>query len=350
MTVQKKLLDPQIPYPNNVSLYFHIPFCKKKCSYCDFVSYAGKEDLIDEYVDALIREFELLRSTFNFQLSTIYFGGGTPTLLKTSHFENIINTLICHLSLDICHSEISIEANPGTVSFEYLRELRILGINRISIGVQSFNDKHLKTLGRIHNSAEAIKAVEDARKAGFENISIDLIFAIPNQTLEEWKGDLQIALSLSPEHLSTYNLQIEEGTPLFERMTNNKIQRTNEDLDADMYEFTIDWLTANGFRHYEVSNFTKPGLECKHNINYWKMGSWIGIGTGAKSHIGKTNTSDAIFMGLRLIDGINKSLFKGFEKEVQDLCSQGLIEEFGQNIKLTRKGLLLGNLVFEKFV
>jgi len=350
------------------SLYIHIPFCKKKCSYCDFVSYAGKEDQIDEYVEAIIRELESQLSTFHSPLSTIYFGGGTPTLLKPKHFEEILT----HYPLRITHCEITVEANPGTINKEYLTTLRKLGTNRLSIGAQSFNDKHLKTLGRIHDSKQIHQAVEDARAAGFDNINLDLIFALPNQTLEEWKKDLSAAVSLCPEHLSTYNLQIEPGTELADRVENHELPVTSEDLDADMYEHTINYLKENGYNHYEISNFAKPGFECKHNINYWLNGNYIGIGTGAHSHIdGKRweNTSSveeylsssnyalpitqydaSIFMGLRLLDGIPIEKFAGYMDQVRSLTKEGLLEESNGNIKLTKKGLFLGNLVFEKFV
>lgn len=382
MTTEHQSASPPAPQSLNIvdSIYIHIPFCKQKCSYCDFVSYAGKEDLIDTYVDALVCELESQRSTLYAPLSTIYFGGGTPTLLEPKHFEIILNTLDSRkLKVDSRAEEITIEANPGTVDKEYLAELRKLGINRISFGVQSFNDKHLQLLGRIHDSKQIYLAVEDARSAGFDNISLDLIFAIPNQTLEEWKEDLKAAVSLCPEHVSTYNLQIEENTKLFDLVTHYSLPVTSQDLDADMFEFTIDYLSANGYKHYEISNFAKPGFECKHNINYWMMKNWLGIGAGAHSHVNgmrwantnsieeyinsrpasrithhdssrTTHQREAIFMGLRLLDGLDKNKFKGFESEVADLKKDGLLEELDNKLRLTKKGLFLGNLVFEKFV
>jgi len=365
------------------------------------VSYARKEDLIDDYVEALIKDISSQFSNLYFPLSTIYFGGGTPTLLKPKHFEKILKALESRkLKADSRAQEVSIEANPGTVSLEFLKKLHNIGINRLSLGAQSFNDKYLKYLGRIHNSKQIYQAFENAKEAGFENINLDLIFAIPGQTLEEWKEDLAEALSLKPEHLSTYNLQIEEGTPLWgntkseilnpKQIPISKSKIINEDLDANMYELTIETLTSVGFKHYEISNFAKPGFECQHNINYWKMGNWLGIGAGAHSHVngkhwentsnveeyigsggvrrngcrlapdvshdlpagrqGATDQRETLFMGLRLLDGINKAHFIGFEKEIVELKQQGLLEESGDNIRLTKKGLFLGNLVFEKFV
>jgi len=367
--------------PENLinSIYIHIPFCKQKCSYCDFVSFSGKENLIDAYVDKLNGEIlNCCRNAINRVPTTIYFGGGTPTLLQPEHFRKIIDS-IKNTELGAQNTEnrgeITIEANPGTVNREYLKALRDLGINRISLGAQSFNDKHLKTLGRIHDSKQICKAVEDAKSAGFGNISIDLIFAIPNQTLDEWKYDLEQAIKLEPTHISTYNLQIEEGTPLFEKIKTP----FSEELDADMYEYTIDFLKSYGYKHYEISNFAKPAFESKHNLNYWQNGNYLGIGAGAHSHIdGKrwsnpeaieeylandyrrdainrvstiaTDQSETILMGLRLIDGIPIEKFKGYEEKVSKLIGQGLLEQKNNKIKLSKRGLMLANLVFENFV
>jgi len=386
------------------SLYIHIPFCKKKCNYCDFVSYAGKEGMIQEYVNSLTQELKHVKLAGNLPLpegegldaiETTYFGGGTPTLLSPQHFERIFNALTPYPPLPMGEgeqkgvrvSEITIEANPGTVSRSYLKELKQLGINRISLGAQTFSDRHLKTLGRIHNSKQIYQAVEDARSAGFDNINLDLIFALPDQTLDELKEDIKQALSLQTEHLSTYNLQIEEGTPLFS--TGFKV---NEELDAAMFEYTIETLTANGYGHYEISNFAKPGKECRHNVNYWKNGNYIGIGAGAHSHVnGKrwANTDslgdyirsfivvdarmearksivdsrktsidtsieadkrDSLFMGLRLLAGLSVDSFTGFEAELSDLIDQGLLEQKNGLVKLSKRGLFMANLVFERFV
>lgn len=346
------------------SLYIHIPFCKQKCNYCDFVSYAGKEELIDEYVKSLIRELEPLLSTFDYQLSTVYFGGGTPTLLSPKHLDKIISTLIEHCKLKIENSEISIEANPGTANKTKLKELRQLGINRLSMGVQSFNDIHLKTLGRIHDAKTALKFYEDARAAGFDNINLDLIFALPNQTLAEWQQDLKTAISIAPEHLSCYCLE-------------GKMAQHNEDLELAMYEHTINTLTKAGFEHYEISNFARPGFECQHNIVYWKNENYFGIGAGAHSHVdGKrwanpnsiedylnnaprishndshlaTAQRETLFMGLRLLKGLPSEKFQGFEQEVAELIESGLLIRENSHIKLTKKGLYLANEVFERFV
>ncbi len=356
------------------SLYVHLPFCKKKCNYCDFVSYAGKEDLIDEYVKTLTRHLQALPPLpegEGTRIKSIYFGGGTPTLLESRHFEKILETVPRPSS----HVEITIEANPGTADKAKLKALRKLGINRISIGAQSFNDQHLKTLGRIHNSKDIFKFYDDARSAGFENINLDLIFALPDQTLAEWKNDIKTAINLEPNHLSTYNLQIEEGTPLYLQLTTNNLQLPDEETELAMYEFAIETLVSAGFNHYEISNFAKSGFECKHNLNYWKNGNYIGIGAGAHSHVNGERWAnpnsveeylvprpssiapgqgpdqcETLFMGLRLLEGLPTNKFHGFEKELTELIESGLLTKQNSHVKLTRKGLYLANEVFEKFV
>jgi len=380
-TTHNQTHNPE-PITHPLSLYLHIPFCKKKCNYCDFVSFAGKENLIDDYVNTLCDEITFQLTTYNLPFTTVYFGGGTPTLLKPEHFKQILSAISSHYlpcrqagALPITRLEISIEANPGTVNEKYLAELRKFGINRISIGAQSFNNQHLKYLGRIHNEQDIFNAVKDAKAAGFKNINLDLMFCLPNQTMEEWKDDLSKALSLNPTHLSTYNLQFEKNTPLYKDKDKDKDKNEDrEDLDADMFEYTIKTLKENGFDHYEISNFAKPGFECQHNIIYWKNGDYLGVGCGAHSHLNGErweNTSslndyilkkkvsskqiadtrkETIFMGLRLLDGIGQNKFAGFEKEVDDLIGQGLLEKSGNNIKLTGKGLMLANIVFERFI
>jgi len=328
------------------SLYIHIPFCKRKCNYCDFHSFAGREDEIDAYVEKLVQEIGNVETQNFVSLQTIYIGGGTPTLLSVKHFERILKAIMPNEECRMPNLEITTEANPGTVSLPYLKELRRLGINRLSLGAQSFNDKHLKTLGRIHTAQEIYQAVEDARTAGFDNINLDLIYALPDQTLDDLKSDIKEALSLNPEHLSVYNLQIEENTPLYGQLSSCP---TDEDLEADMYEHLIDTLTANGYEHYEISNFAKPGFRCQHNVNYWKNGNWIGIGDGAKSNEDKEG-KNTLFLGLRMLEGLPTEKFAGYEKEVAELRKDGLLAEENGNYKLTRKGLFLANLVFEKFV
>lgn len=326
---------------DSFSLYIHIPFCKKKCHYCDFHSFAGREDEIDEYVDRIAADMKSVRPRYIAALRTVYIGGGTPTLLSPSHFEYLIS----NIEYPISNIEFSVEANPGTVSLPYLRKIRQQGINRLSIGAQTFNNLQLKTLGRIHTAQEIYQAVEDARRAGFDNINLDIMYALPGQTFGEVKSDIKEALSLDTEHLSVYNLQIEEGTPLYGQL----LSRPSEDLEADMYACVIDTLTASGYDHYEISNFAKPGFRCQHNMNYWKNGNWIGIGDGAKSNEDREG-KNTLFLGLRMLEGLPKEKFTGYETEVAELLKDGLLMEDKSNYKLSRRGLFLANRVFEKFV
>ncbi len=336
--------SPQIPH-----LYIHIPFCKNKCPYCNFISFDNKEILLDQYVDSLVNEIKLQLTTNNLQLTTIYFGGGTPSLLEPKHIKSILAP--CNLTLD---PEISLETNPATANYEKLKAFRKLGVNRLSIGAQSFSNRHLKTLGRIHSAEDIYKTFEDARKAGFDNIGIDIMYSLPNQTLEEFKKDVEAVLKLDPEHISLYDLETER-VPSYELLV------PDNDTEANMFEYAIESFAKAGYKHYEISNFAKPGRECQHNIAYWLNKNYLGVGTGAHSHVdGKRwdnngpvecdEKRETIFMGLRLLDGISKDKFKGFEKEVSELKGQGLLEETETNIRLTKKGLFLANLVFEKFV
>ncbi|NQT26999.1 radical SAM family heme chaperone HemW, partial [candidate division KSB1 bacterium] len=292
----------------------------------------------------------------------------------------IISTIISHSSLDISHLEVSIEANPGTADKAKLKALHELGINRLSIGAQSFNNHHLKVLGRIHTAEETFRFYDDARSVGFDNINFDLIFALPDQTLDEWKKDLQTAINLNPDHLSTYDLVLHENSPLKSLLRTQNSELPTEETELAMYEHTIETLIAAGFKHYEIGNFAKSGFECQHNIVYWKNGNYLGIGAGAHSHVdgkrwansnsieeylkgapripqddlpaGKAGSphATAIFMGLRLLDGLEVEKFNGFEKEVAELIEDGLLRRENNHYKLTRRGLYLGNLVFERFV
>jgi len=270
------------------AFYIHIPFCRKKCGYCDFVSadYADKTtDYTDRYLQALSKEisFHFPLPTSYFPL-TIYIGGGTPSVLSEKQIVFLFKTILAHLTK--CASEkieITFEINPESITEQKLKILKDYGVNRLSIGLQSFNDMILKFLGRVHTVKDFLSCYESARKIGFKNINIDLIFGIPGQTVKTWQRTLKCALQLKPEHISTYSLTIEKGTRFFETGL-----RKDDDADADMYEFAIHYLKKNGYHHYEISNFSrasKPGFECKHNINYWKNGEYLGFGLGAVSYI-----------------------------------------------------------------
>jgi|LSQX01.2.fsa_nt_gb oxygen-independent coproporphyrinogen-3 oxidase len=363
-----------------IGLYIHIPFCLKKCSYCDYISYTGyQEDIFTKYIEALTQEIYSRRSLFLKGISTIYIGGGTPSLLSPSHFDKLfshIYKLGIPFSRDI---EVSIETNPATVSIEKLQSFRKVGINRISIGAQTFDNQLLLTLGRIHSPEDIVLTYQMCKEAGFKNINLDLIFALPGQNIKMWEKDLEKAVSLEPEHFSIYGLQVEENTPLWQEKQKGLLVLPNEDEEADMFIFALQYLSNKGFHRYEVSSFSKKGKECKHNINYWQNGNYVGLGVAAHSHYNgrrSANTSslkdylrepsnsivqdivgnsrsikeETIFLGLRMLKGVKKELFKGYEKEVLELLQNGLIEEKKGRYKLTDKGFLLGNRVFEKFV
>ena len=379
-----------------LSLYVHIPFCIKRCIYCDFVSGIYDPEKAFAYIEALKKE--ILEIPNGTPLATLYIGGGTPTALSVDTLSDLINCISGHFDF-IENHEATIEANPGTLDKEKLQAIRSAGINRISLGAQSFNDDELSFLGRIHNHEEAEQAVHLSRDAGFENIGIDLIYGLPGQGVNSWRKTLERAVSLKPEHISAYELTVEKGTLLYKyfREGVEKPGHPDEDKIIGMYNHAIDYLTANGFIHYEISNFGMPDYFSRHNLNYWDRGEYYGTGLGAHSFInGKRfyNTSDldeyiktiseskspmkdsekiteekalseAIFLGLRKTEGVNvesffrrynKNILSLFHKEIRDLQEAGLIEirgascSYETNVRLTKKGLMLSNEVFEKFI
>lgn len=270
-----------------LSIYIHIPFCKRKCIYCDFYSitslnnfqtyFSALESEIDSYISSLVRSYNI---------RSIYFGGGTPTIVPPIYLERIINKISKSFKInnDI---EISIESNPGTITKENLISYRNMGINRISIGVQSFSDNDLRFLSRIHNRKDAIDAIEQSLKSGFDNINIDLIFNLPFQNRYSWLENLKTAVNLPVSHISAYSLIIEEGTPIYKMIINGDIKIKNEDHDSELYLSTINFLNEKGFYIYEVSNFAKSGFECIHNKAYWNYNDYLGLGTSAHSFIDK---------------------------------------------------------------
>ncbi len=264
---------------NNISLYFHIPFCAKKCDYCAFYSLANQGDEIKkEYFDALMRQIDFFETDKT--VSTVYFGGGTPPLLGIGRICTIIRRI--KEKFDLAQEcEITVEINPGMVCRDDLQALFDAGVNRLSIGIQSADDKILKLIGRIHDFAQAEKCIIDARKVGFKNISADVIFALPEQTLDQFTEGLKRIIKLGVEHISAYSLQLEDGTPLFERASN--LSFPDEDLEEAQYEALCRILSENGFTHYEVSSFCKPNFESRHNLNYWIYGEYFGFGAGAHS-------------------------------------------------------------------
>ncbi len=387
-----------------ISLYVHIPFCVKRCIYCDFVSGAYTPEKAAAYLVALKKEISTIPT--DRPLSTLYIGGGTPTVLTADQLSDLIEHIFDHFTFS-SPLEATIEANPGTINREKLISIRSAGMNRISIGVQSFNDDELTFLGRIHTGAEAEEAIRLARDAGFENIGIDLIYGIPGQDIETWKGSLEKAVNLKPDHISAYELTVEEGTELHKLLTSPlhiggiEGSSPNEDAIIEMYEYTIKYLSSKGYHHYEISNFGLPGSFSRHNLNYWERGDYYGAGVGSHSFINNkrsSNTTDlesylrllsenkspvehseeitpdkavseAIFLGLRKTGGINIEAFSRrykinlpvlYEKEIKELQEAGLIEigmpacrqagSYETDIRLTRKGLILSNEVFVRFI
>jgi len=270
---------------DDLSLYVHIPFCTLKCSYCDFNSYAGIESLMRPFVGALCDEIRLWgRQMRGSRVETAFFGGGTPSLLPLEEVERVMVAMRESFDLDL-GAEVSFEANPGTVDLGYLRGLLSLGVNRISFGVQSFHDDELSALDRIHSAEEAKEAYRWAREAGFERINLDLIYGLAEQEMERWQATLEEAIELAPEHLSLYALTAEEGTKLAHDIERGRVPGPDGDMQAEMYEWSCERLGAAGYAQYEISNWHRPGEECRHNLVYWRNGEWLGLGPGAHSHL-----------------------------------------------------------------
>ena len=371
-------------------IYIHIPFCKSKCIYCDFVSFANRETNIQKYINALNVEIENNKNSY--KINTIYIGGGTPSFIDSKYIVEIIEKIKSNFKVEK-NAEITIEVNPGTVDEEKLRDYINIGINRISIGLQSTNNKILKQIGRIHTYEEFLNTYNLARKVGFKNINVDLMLALPNQTLEEMQDSVKRVIKLNPEHISIYSLIIEEGTKMEELVNNKKVQLPSDELERKMYWNIKNKLEKSGYIHYEISNYSKKGFESKHNANCWNQKEYIGFGISAHSYINNKrfcNTNNIeeyikniennniknnihiceiqneeekkkeyILLGLRKIYGVNIQEFKNkfvdnpiylYRKELEKLVNEDLIEIDLNNIKLTDKGLDLANLVWKEFV
>ncbi|MEW6068652.1 MAG: radical SAM family heme chaperone HemW [Nitrospirota bacterium] len=363
-------------------LYIHIPFCIKKCLYCDFFSVPYDESSAKRYSDALCIELILKKDSIN-TLKTIYIGGGTPSLLLEECLKNLFKCLRDNFNL-LPDIEITIEINPGTINKSKLNTILSLGVNRLSIGIQSFNDTDLIVLGRIHTSLEAKNLLEMIRKAGIHNFSIDLMYGIPGQTMDSWQNSLSKAAEFSPPHISTYELTLEEKTPLCKLIKSGEVRMPDEELILKMYNHTIDYLSSSGYEHYEISNFALSGFRCIHNLNYWDRGEYIGIGAGAHSFINEVrskNTEDInayieclnnkiipkaestkitpldavkefIFLGLRKREGIKIAKFKELRLNIlnicEDLIDEGFLEIERGYLKLTRKGIVISNTIIVK--
>ena len=368
-------------------IYIHVPFCRRKCNYCAFNSKVGGAEEKNFYVDALIEEINLRGD--NSLVETIYFGGGTPTTLNLNQLEKFLDAVRKNFRVDE-RAEITIEANPGTVDENFLRGLKILGFNRISLGVQSFDDKLLKILGRVHTSPAAIETIAVAKKF-FSNVSVDLMYGLPTQTLNKLRRDVTILKNLEPQHVSIYGLEIEEGTKFFELARAGKLNLPDENSCADMYDFITAALPALGYRRYEISNFAKKNFESRHNLGYWTGKKYFGFGAGAHSFDGKLRTSNVgdvasyvkkisagenfsvveevvtfkaameefCFLGLRVVEGISARTFeKNFGAKIFDVFGAalekniclGLLKVDGDKIFLTNRGMSLGNEVFADFL
>jgi len=376
----------------SAGIYVHIPFCKSRCSYCDFATDIYRDSgPVQGYVEALCREIGNPKNppadAGGSACDTIYIGGGTPSLLEPKQIEQILEAVKSKFTISD-EAEITLEMNPATVSAENLAEYRSLGVNRASFGVQTFNDRHLKLLARGHDANDARKTYKLLRATGFENISFDLIAGLPGQTIDDWKRNLDEAVAMDPEHLSLYLLEIHEGTPLAEQVRSRRRPMPDDDLAAEMYELMIDRLQGAGYEQYEISNFAKPGFESRHNTKYWRLDPVYGFGVSAHSFDGVQRysndrdtaeyvrrietsgssevnretidtASEFVFLGLRLNAGIDLNCFRdqfGVDlerehgSEFDRFREAGLLEITEGKLRLTRKGMLFSNEVFQAFV
>ena len=374
---------------NEIGIYVHIPFCKQKCYYCDFISYCNKDDKIEPYIKTLIKEIEMQNIKSN--INTIYIGGGTPSYIDSKYITEIMDKIKKKNVIE--NVEITIEVNPGTVTRGKLEDYKNSGINRLSIGLQTANNKLLKQIGRIHNYEEFLETYKIAREVGFNNINVDLILGLPNQRIQDLKNSLDEVIKLSPEHISVYSLIIEDGTPIKTQIENGKLQLPDEETERNMYWYVKNTLELNGYKHYEISNFAQKGYESKHNMNCWNQDEYIGFGISAHSYRNITRYSNTdnineyirniksdspeknriihevqkledtekefMLLGLRKIDGVSISEFKDrfgdnpiylYRNELKKLSDENLIKVDENNIKLTNKGIDLANIVWEEFV
>ncbi len=381
------------------SLYIHIPFCRARCSYCDFFTVVDREADFGRFTTTLRREIDhwSRRAADGASIDTIFFGGGTPSLLDPRLLTEVLGHFRTAFSIDP-GAEISLEANPSSTAPERLEQWREAGINRISFGVQSFDDARLRLLGRLHGAAGARLALSQARSAGFDNLSLDLIYGLPSQTIDDWRRDVETALELETEHLSLYGLTVEEGTPLAAQISQGRLAAPDDDISAAMYELAEGLLGEAGFHHYEISNWARPGYECRHNLTYWRNGEFIGLGPGAHSRFrGKrfavvpdlgaylryaapddgahdllpgfhevlqeldpiTDRRESAMMRLRLSEGLSLGAFSAefgaaARRELEPIIDFAQREELGvvadQRLRLTSKGRLLSNEVFQRIV
>ena len=371
-------------------LYVHIPFCSSRCSYCDFATGLYQSELAERYVRGLVREIST--SPYSGEnVDTIYFGGGTPSLLMAGQLERVLAVVYDKFKI-AADAEITLEINPGSATPEKLRSFRSLGVNRASFGAQTFDDAELAKLGRSHNAAAALRTFADLRDAGFTNVSFDLIAGLPGQTLDRWQRNIKQALALAPEHLSFYLLEVHSGTPLAEHIRRGIQPQPDDDLAGVMYEWMLEQATAAGYEHYEISNLCRSGFHSRHNVKYWNASPYYGFGCSAHSYDGDARRwsnhrdvlkyvsvvesgaspvveeqqlsrtdvrAEAVFLGMRLMQGVDLRRYReSFGVDLRDehaedldrFCKAGLVELDGDLIRLTRTGALLSNEVFAAFV
>jgi oxygen-independent coproporphyrinogen-3 oxidase len=376
----------------SIGLYIHIPFCISKCYYCDFNSFSNKSGLIKSYFDALNKEIILnSKRVQEYEVNTIFIGGGTPSSVDFQYIEDVLG--LCRRYFRIASdAEISLESNPGTLSEDKLSAYKYIGINRLSIGLQAWQNRLLKSIGRVHNIEEFVNNYKLAKRIGFNNINIDIIFSLPHQTLEDWKETVNSVVGLGPEHISCYSLKIEENTMFWEKYRLGEIDEIDDQLDREMYYMAKRALAQYGYNMYEISNFSKEGYECRHNLIYWKAESYLGFGAGAHSYfngkrynnlyriedyiknyienegkyiegedvIDETESmSEYIILGMRLTQGISSLKFKErygieimdrFGRQFDKLVAGGLVEHKGERLMLTETGLDYANQVFMEFI
>jgi len=372
-----------------IGIYIHIPFCKKKCNYCDFISFNCNDDkIIEDYIKQLVLELKenMENISQKYNVTTIYIGGGTPSYIKEMYIEEIITEIKKYVSVE--NTEITIEVNPGTSNLEKLKSYIKMGINRVSIGAQTTNNMLLKAIGRVHTYEQFETTYLDAKRAGFQNINVDLMIGLPNQTVNDVKKDLEKIIMLKPTHISVYSLILEENTKLEKQVLTGKLVLPDEEIERKQYWLVKQQLENNGFEHYEISNFALNGYKSKHNINCWNQKEYIGIGLAAHSYLNnlrysnteileiylkdskfkkqihekqtkKEQMKEFMLLGLRKIQGVRISEFKNkfvqnpifyFKSELNDLVNKDLIMIEDDYIKLTNKGIDLANIVWEKFV
>lgn len=374
-----------------IGLYIHIPFCVSKCKYCDFNSHKINLEEKVKYLEDLKEEMKLYKKEIgDNEIDTVFIGGGTPSILTKEEIKLLFDNIKSNFKLKN-NAEITMECNPGTLTVNKLKVMKECGVNRLSIGLQAVQNNHLKYIGRIHTYEEFEENYNQAKNVGFENINIDLMYALPNQKKEDWMESLEKVVKLNPTHISAYSLILEEGTELFNMYERNEFKLLDEDADIEMYEYTINYLKMHGYNQYEISNYAKEGFECKHNILYWKCENYLGLGVSASGYLNNTrynNISDldeynklihsgkkpiewqeklsikdeieeSIFLGLRMNEGIKFKMFyekydfnfeEEYKNEINKLKNMNLIEIRDGVLKLTQKGREISNSIFVEFM